>query len=245
MLSLVERMRPEVAAGGFPRDDSTIHFFTRVNALLEPHMTVLDFGAGRGHLFHHARQDYGHRLAKLQGKVRKVVGVDVDRAIGDHPYLDEYHVMAPGAPVPLPDASVDIVAARWVLEHLPDPARFAAEMQRILKPGGWLCAHTVNRWGYVGIGARAVPNEWHVRALKRLMPSRKDIDVFSVQYRLNSLADIARHFPAEGWENCSYVANFTPKYYANSRMLFAAFAVFQQIVPTGMKTDLLVFLRKK
>ena len=68
MLSLVERMRPEVAAGGFPRDDSTIYFFTRVNALLEPHMTVLDFGAGRGHLFHHPRGALGYRRRSCRAR---------------------------------------------------------------------------------------------------------------------------------------------------------------------------------
>ena len=243
-MSLVERVRPEIAAGGFARDDSTIHFYTRVNALLEPQMTVLDFGAGRGHMFD-GPQDYGHRLAKLQGKVAKVIGIDVDPAVTGHPYLDECHVIRPGDAVPAADASVDLVVARWVLEHLPDPARFATEIDRVLKPGGWLCAHTVNRWGYVGIGSRAVPNGMHVRALRQLQPERKDVDVFSVQYKLNSMNDIARYFPAGEWENCSYLCNFIPKYFANSRVLFAVFSAFQQIAPKALSTDLLVFLRKK
>ena len=39
---------PEVGAGGFTSLDGTIEFYTRINALLDPAMTVLDFGAGRG-----------------------------------------------------------------------------------------------------------------------------------------------------------------------------------------------------
>jgi hypothetical protein len=34
--------------GGFSRVDGSIEFYTRVNALLGPDMTVVDFGAGRG-----------------------------------------------------------------------------------------------------------------------------------------------------------------------------------------------------
>jgi SAM-dependent methyltransferase len=185
---------------------------------------------------------YAQALAKLQGKVKTVIGIDVDPAIARHPYLDERHVVAPGAALPLAGASVDLVVCNWVFEHLADPEFFAAEMHRVLKPGGWLCAHTVNRWGYVGIGARAVPNALHTRFLKRLWPGRRDIDVFSVAYQLNSLADLRRHFPERDWHNCSYRASFVPKYHAESALLFRLFAAWQRV---GTPSDILAFLRKR
>lgn len=37
---------PEVGAGGFTSLDGTIEFYTRINALLAPHMTLLNFGGG-------------------------------------------------------------------------------------------------------------------------------------------------------------------------------------------------------
>ncbi|HYM72300.1 MAG TPA: class I SAM-dependent methyltransferase [Stellaceae bacterium] len=240
--NLVDRLRPEIRAGGYARDDGTIHFFTRVNALLEPQMTVVDLGAGRGRDFQRDPDAYMQRLAKLQGKVARVIGIDVDDAILGHPFLDERHVVAPTAAWPLADGSVDMVVANWVLEHLRDPEFFAAELHRVLKPGGWLCAHTVNRWGYVGIGARAVPNSLHARFLKGLWPGRNDIDVFSVQYKLNSLSDLRRRFPVDAWDNCSYRASFVPKYTAESPLLFHLFAAWQRI---GTSSDLLVFIRKK
>jgi hypothetical protein len=62
-------------AGGFASDHGRIHFFTRVNALIAPRMTVVDFGAGRGAAFH--SQDryaaFCQSLAKLQGKVERVM----------------------------------------------------------------------------------------------------------------------------------------------------------------------------
>lgn len=240
--NLVDQLRPEIAAGGYARDDGTVHFFSRVNALLRPDMVCVDFGAGRGRELQRPNPGYAQRLATLQGKVRKTIGIDVDDAVLGHPFLDERIVVAPGEALPLAAESVDLMVANWVLEHLPDPQLFAAEMRRVLKPGGWLCAHTVNRWGYVGIGARAVPNALHARLLRWLWPGRGEIDIFSVQYRLNSLADLRRHFPSDAWSDYSYRASFVPKYYAQSALLFRLFAAWQRL---GTASDLLVFLQKK
>ena len=41
-----------------------------------------------------------------------------------------------------PDESFDMVSARHLIEHLPDPNRFMAEVARILKPGGYLYIRT-------------------------------------------------------------------------------------------------------
>ncbi|GAB3799198.1 class I SAM-dependent methyltransferase [Micromonospora zhanjiangensis] len=37
---------------------------------------------------------------------------------------------------PLPDASFDLVHARFVLQHVPDPVQALTEMRRLLRPGG-------------------------------------------------------------------------------------------------------------
>jgi SAM-dependent methyltransferase len=44
----------------------------------------------------------------------------------------------------LDDASFDLVTARHVIEHVPDPAGFVREAARILKPGGRLLIQTPN-----------------------------------------------------------------------------------------------------
>jgi hypothetical protein len=75
-----------------------------------------------------------------------------------------------------------------------------AELHRVVAPGGWVCARTPNRRGFIAVGARLVPNALHVRALKKLEPERKDFDVFPTRYRLNTMGQVRRAFPPDQWE---------------------------------------------
>jgi SAM-dependent methyltransferase len=244
LAAILQLERPERRAGGFTRDDSTVQFYSRVNALLFSDATLLDFGAGRGRQFDIPDRGYAEELQKFQGKIRKVIGTDVHDGIRDHPYLDERHVTPPGTSLPLQAATVDIVVADWVLEHLENPSEFVREMDRVLKPGGWICARTVNRYGYVATGARIIPNSLHGRIVRKLIPVSRLDDVFPTYYRLNSLKDIRRWFPAEQWEDCSYVLNTTPRYFGSSRILFQLTDLYQKLIPSRFSTDLFVFIRR-
>jgi SAM-dependent methyltransferase len=245
MPDIVKLLRPESAAGNFARDNGGIAFYTRVNALLRPDMTVVDLGAGRGTIFHSGVFSFYEQLAKLQGKVKHVIGLDVDDAIHDHPFLDERHVITPGKALPLGDNTVDMIVSDWVFEHVQTPEQLANEIHRILKPGGWLCARTPNRWGYVGIGARIVPNHLHAKILRKLSPTRHDIDVFPVAYKLNTQGDLRKNFPLAKWNHYSYIANSTPKYFGSSRILFKFIETAQSALPESLKSDLLVLIQKK
>lgn len=241
----IDALRPESFAGGFARDNGGVVFYTRVNALLRDDMTVVDLGAGRGTVFHSGTFGFYERLAKLQGKVKRVIGVDVDSAINEHPFLDERHIIAADGTLPIEDQKVDMVVSDWVFEHVQDPDRFAEELYRILKPGGWLCARTPNRWGYVGIGARLIPNRLHVSLLRRLSPGRHDVDVFPVAYKLNTPSSLRRYFPETHWDHFTFTSNPTPKYYGRSKFIFNIIQAYQNIAPEALKTDLIVLLRRK
>ena len=237
---------PEQAAGGFTRVDGNVSFYSRVQALLidlPPGATVLDFGAGRGQ----AAEDpvaYRRELSDLRGAGRTVVGVDIDLAVTQNPRLDEAQVIGPNGRLPLGDQSVDLIVSDFTFEHVGDPAHTAAELDRVLKPGGWICARTPNRWGYIAVGARLVPNRLHVRALRFLQPDKAAEDTFPTKYRLNTRSALERHFPAPRFEVSAYTMDAEGHLYAGSSRLLAAAIGSTRYFPPPLRSLWLAFIRK-
>ena len=140
---------PEVGAGGFTCIDGTIEFYGRIQALLRPEMQVLDFGAGRGAGLQADRVTFRRELRSFKGRVARFVACDVDEAVRTNPGADETLVIALDQPLPFPDAVFDLIVSDFVFEHITKPALVCTELRRILKPGGWICARTPNKYGPV------------------------------------------------------------------------------------------------
>jgi SAM-dependent methyltransferase len=240
----LHRVYPEVGAGGFSHVDGTVDFYIRIAALLDPAMTVLDFGAGRGSINEDTVQ-FRASLTNLKGRVAKLVGVDIDSAVLENPLLDEAHVISPDKPLPFADGTFDLIFSDWVLEHVATPEQFEAEAWRVLKPGGWFCARTPNRWGLTGIGANIVPNSQHVKMLSVLQPERRDIDVFPTTYKLNTRGRLRRYFTAARWDDFSYIQSPEPAYFLESGLLTRIVRGVLKLAPEPFGLNLHVFLRKK
>ncbi len=244
VLALRQRLFPEVAAGGFTSIDGTVQFYARVAALTGPKDIVLDLGAGRGELFQEDTVAYRRALITHRGRCAKVIGADVDPAVLSNPSLDEAYVIGADGRLPLPDHSVDVIVSDNTFEHVEDPYRFAAEIDRVLVPGGWLCARTPNKWGYVSLGANLVPNALHERLLRVLQPERQAQDVFPTRYRLNSLAALRRHFPKGAWDHHSYTWTSEPAYFGSNALAWRGAMLLTRLLPPGMGAVLMIFLRK-
>ncbi|MFM2244087.1 MAG: hypothetical protein RL071_161 [Pseudomonadota bacterium] len=83
---------------------------------------------------------------RFKGQVAQVIGVDLTPAMYAQaaPHLDQF-LAGPGEALPLPDQSVDRVTCRQGVQFMDDAAA-AAEMFRVLRPGGkvlliHLCAY--------------------------------------------------------------------------------------------------------
>lgn len=237
------RKLPELAAGGYSRHDGTVEFHQRVNALLDNDAVVVDFGAGRGR-FLEDDVDFRRALQERQGHVRRLVGLDVDHAVRDHPALDEAHVIRVDRPLPLEDASVDLVVADFVFEHIEDPAWAGAELDRILRPGGWICARTPNRRGLIALPARLVPNGLHDAVLAVVQPGKRTRDTFPTRYRLNTPAALRRYFPPGRFEHHGYTHESEPAYVGGSALAWSAFRLLSLLTPPSLRSMHLVFLHK-
>jgi SAM-dependent methyltransferase len=156
--------------------------------LTGPDAVVLDFGAGRGARGGASQIEdpalFRRNLMTLKGRVRELIGADVDPVVKLNSSLDRAILLGPDGRLPLPDASIDVIVSDYTFEHVQDPAKIARELDRVLVPGGWICVRTPNRYGYIALANRMVPERLSHRVVRLAQRDRKDEDIFPAVYRL-------------------------------------------------------------
>jgi SAM-dependent methyltransferase len=234
---------PESRFGGFTDVDGTLVFYSRLRALLSAESVVVDIGCGRGKRADD-RVPFRRDLTALRGSCRRLVGIDVDPVGEQNPGVDEFRLITE-ARWPLEDASVDLAFADLVLEHLDDPLTFFREAARVIKPGGYFCARTANKWGYVTFASRLIPNRLHARVLGRAQPDRARQDVFPTRYRCNTRRGLAGLLRTGGFsDNVVYGYEAEPSYLSFSRVAYAFGVLHQRFAPRAIKAALFVFARR-
>ncbi len=169
--------------------DGNARYLRLVNTLVRPEMTVLDVAAGGG------GEGFAHGL---RGRVRRVVGTDIDPAVEKNPNLDE-GVVADVTRMPFAAGTFDLAVCNYAFEHFEDAAGSAAEIARVLKPGAALVFRTPNRWHYISIAARALPQRLHraVADWARSSPAGAT-DSVPTHYRLNTARALIHHLGRAG-----------------------------------------------
>ncbi|TAJ59731.1 class I SAM-dependent methyltransferase [Brevundimonas sp.] len=185
---------------------------------------VLDFGAGRGL----------HEIDLRTGR-NTVEGCDVDDAVLSNPLLHRATMVRLGAQLPYTDASFDLIVCRYVLEHVEHPEIVAAELRRVLAPGGTILAITPNKYGYVAIAASIVPNPLHVAVLKLVQPGKLPEDTFPTRYRMNTRRDLERTF---GGLACFLRASGPSAYHFGIDAVAKAFNLLHRVLPEALHTQI-------
>jgi ubiquinone/menaquinone biosynthesis C-methylase UbiE len=145
---------------------------------------ALDLGCGDGRL-----------SAELDARAltaADVSAVALDRARSRLPRARMVE-LEPDAPLPLDDASFDLVLCAETIEHVRDVQLFLSETRRVLRPGGTLALSTPAN---LSIGPRPDPLSPHLRQFTRRSLSRvvKELgfEIESLRRRSGTLLAVAR-----------------------------------------------------
>lgn len=155
---------------------------------------ALDLGCGGG--------VFAAELAAAVGGAGAVLGVEVAeaalrRARARHPELRFARAPVDG-PLPLEDASFDVVWSSEVIEHVADTARWLSEVRRVLAPGGRLLLttpdHSRLRLLLGGIGRFSPPlgDHLHLYDARSLRGVLNDFGFGSIDVRGVGGAPLAR-----------------------------------------------------
>ncbi len=228
--------------GNYQPLDGTIEFYERIRCILEPTHTVLDLGAGRGSWYFEDSCETRRRTRALKPLVHRLIGADVDPMVMENRTTTDNLLIENGS-VPLPDQSVDVIVADYVLEHVQDVSAFSREVNRLLKPGGYFCARTPHSVEYVSLMARIVRNERHSAVLNLAQAGqRREQDVFPTVYRMNSLRKIREAFP--NYSDFSYLYSAEPAYYFGNRYVYSLLSLAHRLMPRIFVSNIFAFLRK-
>lgn len=235
---------PERAIDGFTALDGTIKFYGFVKAILMKTgaLDVLDFGAGRGGAFAEDLSVYRRYMRDLRVFGAQVTACDVDDAVLRHPASDRQMVIKACEPLPFADESYDVIVSDMTFEHIEDAPFVAGELLRVLKKGGYICARTPNRFGYVRLIAGLVPNCFHAALLNHIQPERKSEDVFPTLFRMNSPRCMRKLF--NGCNIYHFYESAEPAYFFGNIYIYRLFMLIHKLLPSCMSTSICLFIKK-
>jgi SAM-dependent methyltransferase len=172
-------------------ENSQYKYRTLLSELVTRKTDWLDLGCGHQLLpaWMPSWETYEKNLIR---KARSVTGIDLDEdALSRHKHITN-KIVGDIQRLPFLNDSFDLVTANMVVEHVADPARLVAEVERVLRPQGVFVFHTPNLFGYYSLVASALP-QWVKNRLAGILQDRRPEDVYPTFYRMNTRRKIMHY----------------------------------------------------
>jgi ubiquinone/menaquinone biosynthesis C-methylase UbiE len=155
---------------------------------------VLDLGGGRQCIY--------AKDVVPPGRIR-IVAVDISpEELALNTDVAETRVADVAKELPMPDASVDLIMSRALLEHVDGVPAAIREMARVLKPGGCTLHLVPCRYSLFGTAARLLPFEPLLRFTYKLAPWFRTYNMgFKVHYDSCFPSALEREFRDAGFSS--------------------------------------------
>ena len=162
-----------------------------------PGSVIVDVGGGRSCAF--VQQCNNSNIIAVDISAGELaLNQDVqDRRVGD---VTKY--------IPVGDRSVDVVASRFVAEHLQRTDLFIKEAYRVLRPGGFFITLFPNKRAPFTVINRVLPKKVGLQIAYALKPTAKEIGVFPAFYHLCSPDQFRNACLASGFSNVNVQVDY-------------------------------------
>ena len=157
--------------------------------------------------------------------------------------LDEYRKIEDGR-WPVESGTIDLAVCDYVLEHIEDVDGFFSELSRVLAPGGVVGFRTPNKWFYVSVISRLIPNRLHSKVVGKVQSDRQEQDVFDTVYKCNTGRSLQAAFRRHGLEGVVTYHEAEPLYLTFHPLAFKLGVLHQRFAPKSVRANLFAFARK-
>lgn len=185
---------------------------------------VVDLGGGR-HFLYADEIDPPGRL--------KVVAVDISpEELALNKDVDATYVGDVAKHIPLPDASVDLILSRALLEHVDGVPAAIREMYRVLRPGGTALHLVPCGNSLFGLGARLLPFGPLLRLTLKLAPGYRDLAFgFKVHYDHCYPNALDREFRGAGFSDVQLDVSWAcESFFIGVYPIYLLHAAYEQVV---------------
>jgi ubiquinone/menaquinone biosynthesis C-methylase UbiE len=185
--------------------------------------TVVDLGGGRRCVYAWAVQP---------GQNLRLVAVDISpEELAANTDVAETRVANVADDLPFPDASVDLILSRALLEHVDGVPAAARNMARVLRPGGVSLHLIPGRYSLFATAARVLPFGPLLRVLHVVRPETRGQVEFDVHYDHCHPDALRQVFEAAGFSRVTVDYCWAqPGYFEEIYPLFLLHALYERAV---------------